>query len=144
MTRHGVTNKRELYGTEDARPEDECFPPTLFSCDNMEVEGNVEEDRQVDVNMFEAGEDVVVGYVGRAEEGARCDDEVESREGRMVVSLEKVVRATAKIKLGVQKKMVVMMTKVMRALGRTKAKMMVKSPALSTGYATPTTAMKKN
>ena len=75
-----MTNERELYGTEDARPEDECFPPTLFACANMEVEGNVEEDRQVEVNMFEAGEDMVVGYVGRAEEGARCDDDVESRE----------------------------------------------------------------
>ena len=57
---------------------------------------------------------------------------------------ESATRATAMIKLGVEKMTIVMMTKIMRALERTNVKMMVESPALSTGFATPSTAMKKN
>ena len=80
LTRYGVATERELYGTEDERAEGERYPQTLFACDDMEVEGNVEGDGEVDVSMFETGEVVVVGGVGRAEEGTRCEDEVGSGE----------------------------------------------------------------
>ena len=71
-----------MYGFSDGEEtmEDEHYPQSLFVCDDMEVVGNVDEDGEVEVDMFEKGEDVVVEDVRRVEEGNCCDDRVKRGE----------------------------------------------------------------
>ena len=63
-----------MYGFSDGEEtmEDEHYPQSLFVCGDMEVVGNVDEDGEVEVDMFETGEDVVVESV---DDDAPLDDE---------------------------------------------------------------------
>ena len=90
--------------------------------------------------MFKAGEDAVVGYVGRAEEGARCDDEVESREKEDGGDAEEGGEGDRDSQIGGTREADSDDDKSNESAGEQESE----DDGEVSGYATPSTAMKNN